>query len=141
MYGKQQVKERFEMNIKSSLLKKACLRMEMAAQDGFGWDSSLKALQKVKEEIDEIEQELKQPNSLSCKKALQEEIGDLFLACVCLAKYADVDPDQALSLALAKFDQRYIRIQDYVAAKGLSFQTMSSDEILCLWNQLKKTKL
>lgn len=129
------------MNDHPSHLKQACLILQEAAEEGFDWDSPFDAAAKVKEELEEIKEELKKPATPSRQKALQEETGDLFLACCCLARQSDVDPEEALLVALDKFMKRYARLKTYVKENGLAFQMMESKDISFLWQQLKENPL
>jgi uncharacterized protein YabN with tetrapyrrole methylase and pyrophosphatase domain len=109
-----------------------------AAREGFDWDSPFAAARKVKEELEEVLEELHKSPSPLQQQALKEEIGDLFLACSCLARHCHVEPDDAIGLGLKKFKDRYIRLKSYAKEKGISLQEASEVELSTLWEQLKK---
>ncbi|OJW51062.1 MAG: hypothetical protein BGO67_12075 [Alphaproteobacteria bacterium 41-28] len=108
------------------------------AEEGFDWDSPLAAARKAKEELEEVLKELRKPSTPLQQKALKEEIGDLFLACSCLARHCQVEPDDAIDLGLKKFMDRYIRFKSYAKEKGISLQKASATELSTLWQQVKK---
>jgi diadenosine tetraphosphate (Ap4A) HIT family hydrolase/NTP pyrophosphatase (non-canonical NTP hydrolase) len=136
-----EVREAFERHppyLSLSPLKQAYGFSFEAAQEGFDWDSPFQAVLKVQEEVEEVREELKKPDSLLRQAALQEELGDLFFACVSLARHCNVDPEAAAVEGLKKFARRYARLKSYAAEKGISLQKVSQEERINLWQQLKK---
>src|ERR1700722_13277501 len=99
------------MNLPRSPLMQAYSLFLEVAQEGFDWDSPLAAAEKVKEELEEVIEEIRKPNTSLRQQALKEEIGDLFLACSCLARHCNVNPDEAIIVGLAKFMKRYTRLK------------------------------
>ncbi len=124
--------------VATSLLRHAhdlCVRV---AQDGFDWDFPLQALSKVQEETTEVLEELHKPDSPTRQKALLDEMGDLLLACVFLARHCHVDPEEAILLGIAKFTKRYTRLKSFAEKSGLSIPDAPRAELAALWQQLKK---
>jgi uncharacterized protein YabN with tetrapyrrole methylase and pyrophosphatase domain len=126
------------MPLSPSPLMKAYSFFQEVAQEGFDWDSPFAAANKVKEELEEVLEELHKPTNSLQQQALKEEIGDLFLACSCLARHCHIEPDDAIDLGLKKFKNRYIRFKSYAKEKGISLQDASATELSTLWQQLKK---
>lgn len=126
------------MNPSATPLMKAYDFTVETAQEGFDWDCALDAAKKVKEELEEVIEELQK--TPLCQQALEEEIGDLFLACVCLARHCNVKPDESITLGLDKFQKRYLRLKSYVKENGLSLQETSAEELSLLWKKLKQRK-
>jgi uncharacterized protein YabN with tetrapyrrole methylase and pyrophosphatase domain len=126
------------MHVSSSPLMQAYFFFQEVAEEGFDWDSPFAAAKKVKEELEEVLEELRKPSTPLQQQALKEEIGDLFLACSCLARHCQVEPDEAIDLGLKKFKNRYIRFKSYAKEKGISFQEASPTELSTLWQQLKE---
>ena len=81
-----------------------------AAQVGFDWPDHQGVLEKVQEEIAEVQQAWVQGQA-----ALQEEIGDLLFSCVNLARHAGVDSETALRQANRKFSQRFRAVESQLA--------------------------
>ncbi len=121
----------------SSLKQAYDLSLE-ASQEGFDWELPLQAASKVQEEIEEVMAELAKPESLMRQEALKEEMGDLFFACVCLARHCTVDPDQALFDGMKKFVKRYERLKSFAKERGISLQNTPRAELSALWQKLKK---
>ena len=119
------------MNESPSPLMQAYFCSQSAAQEGFDWDSPIEAARKVQEEVNEVLQELQQ-------HALKEEIGDLFMACCCLARHCKVNPEEAIVISLKKFIKRYSCLKSTAQEKGISFQGSSAAELSSLWQQVKR---
>ena len=121
-------------------LRQACQTLKKAAEEGFDWESALGPAQKVQEELEEVKEVLRESERPNRQEALEEEIGDLFLASCCLARHCKVDPEEAISVALEKFDRRYAKLKAYMQEENLNFQTMTIKEIVVLWQNLKNHK-
>ena len=128
------------MNSSSTPLMQAYDFTVEVAQEGFDWDCALDAAKKVKEELGEVIGELQKSDTPLRQQALEEEIGDLFLSCVCLAWHCNVKPDESLALGLDKFKKRYLRLKSYVKENGLSLQEASTEELSLWWEKLKQKK-
>ncbi len=126
------------MNSSDSSLKRAYGLFQEVAEEGFDWESPFAAARKVKEELEEVIVELHKENTLARQMALKEEVGDLFLACTCLALHCGLDPEEAIDLGLKKFLKRYKHFKAYVRKEGISLQEISQDELTTLWRKLKK---
>lgn len=98
-----------------------------AARTGFDWPDSTGARDKVIEELHEVESAATQPE-------ITEEIGDLLFAVVNLARFHDVDAEDALKAASAKFERRF---RDMEHAAGTAFADLSLDEKEVLWQSAK----
>lgn len=129
------------MNTSVSPLMQAYHFLQKVANEGFDWDSSLGPANKVQEELKEVLQVIHNTSMPHRQEALREEIGDLFLACCCLARHCHVEPDTAIVEGLSKFNKRYEKFKMLVEEKGISLKEASSKEILALWQQMKKEKV
>ena len=82
-----------------------------AAQVGFDWPDHQGVLDKLHEEIAEVQAEWG-----GDQRALQEEIGDLLFTCVNLARHAGVDSETALRQANRKFEKRFRAVETRLAS-------------------------
>lgn len=98
-------------------LQKACAKV------GFDWPEVAPVLDKVREEVEEIQQEL-DAETLN-QQALEEEIGDALFAMVNLARHCNVDADTALRNASNKFAKRF-KVVESSAHKIASAHEMTS---------------
>ena len=104
-----------------------------AGRVGFDWNDPLAVLAKIREEADEIEEDLA---GSRCVEA-QSEVGDLLFAAVNLARHLEVDPEAALRATNAKFERRFAAIEAALAARGSSPERSTLAEMDQLWNEAK----
>ena len=123
-------------NIPANLpaMKQAEKMQKRAARVGFDWNEARDVLGKVREELEEVEVELE---SGTLRENLAEEVGDLLFACVNLARKAGVEPGMALRRANLKFDRRFRRIEDLLAAEGRTPEQATLEEMETLWTRAK----
>lgn len=105
-----------------------------AAKVGFEWEDIAGALEKLLEEIQELQEAWKEKD----RAAVHAELGDLLFAIVNVARYLDVDPEMALREATEKFIARFQYIEKAAAQKGQDLHQMSLEEMDELWNAAKK---
>jgi len=107
-----------------------------AARVGFDWDKVAGAWKKVDEELGEVYESMAKVKSKKSRKEmahLKEEIGDLLFSIVNVARKLDIDSEDALQLANAKFMRRFAQIEKALNRKKLTIDQM--DEI---WRRTKK---
>src|SRR5215813_8380893 len=104
-----------------------------AGQVGFDWNDPRAVLAKIREEADEIEQELARGR----RAEAGAEVGDLLFAVVNLARHLDVDPEAALRATNHKFERRFATIERALAQRGKTPQAATLEEMDELWNEAK----
>ena len=104
---------------------------ERAARVGFDWPEIDGVLEKVREEIEEV-------RGASNPEQLSEELGDLFFALVNLARWKDVNAEDALREASLKFKRRFKHIEKRAREMQKPTQEMSLEELDGLWNEAKR---
>ena len=130
-------------------LQKACAKV------GFDWPDAAPVIDKVREEVEEIQQELdfKQRAQGALKtgvvplnsgvpdnqQAIEEEIGDALFAMVNLARHCKVDADTALRNASNKFANRFKGVERLAAEQGDKLDALTLDEMEALWQQVKQS--
>ena len=115
-------------------LVKAYRIQEKAAHVGFDWDSPDQVWDKVKEEISEVEAEIKAGNIDGTEK----EFGDLFFSVVNAARLYGVVPENALELTNRKFIRRFNYLEAKAKEAGRSLKDMTLGEMDELWNEAKR---
>jgi ATP diphosphatase len=113
-------------------LQKACAKV------GFDWPEVTPVLEKVREEVDEIAQEIGIENNHA---AIEEEIGDALFAMVNLSRHLNVDADTALRKASHKFASRFKGVEQLAHTKGNDLNSLTLDEMEALWQQVKAMPL
>lgn len=123
-------------------LVRAMKLQKKAAAVGFDWDDPALVIDKVKEELLEVEAELDPdaPGKRPATDALVEEIGDVLFACVNLARHVQVDPATALRTANAKFERRFREMERIASEDGLRFAELSLTEQERLWQLAKQAE-
>ena len=113
---------------------------ERAAGVGFDWPDAKGPLDKIKEEIVELEVEMRDAGS-GMRDALQEEIGDLLFAVVNLARKLAIDPRAALERANDKFQRRFAAVERLAEQRGVEIGRAGLDELDKLWDEVKAQSL
>lgn len=106
---------------------------DKARKVGFDWPSWDGALDKVKEEVAEIEHAARTGDHA----AMHHEIGDLFFAVVNLARKLGVDAENALVDATQRFVTRFEHVEDRLHERGKTPRESTLEEMDTLWNEAK----
>jgi MazG family protein len=114
-------------------LTRALKLSQRAARVGFVWPSAVEVLEKLHEEVAELEAEVAAGDVAKAR----EELGDVLFVCANLARELDVDPEAALRTTNAKFVRRFRFIEAALAAKGSSPEASDLVEMDGLWNAAK----
>ncbi len=109
---------------------------ERAAGIGFDWPDATGPLDKVKEEIGEVERE----TGSGRRETIEAEIGDLLFAVVNLSRKLAVDPRAALERANLKFMDRFEKVEKLAEERGLEMGRASLEELDKLWDEVKQTR-
>ncbi len=107
---------------------------EKAAGTGFDWKRREDVWEKVKEEINEIEAEMRSGSQVD----LEAEFGDLFFALVNTCRLYGVDPESALERTNKKFIRRFDYMEQRAETKGCTLHDLSLDEQEALWQEAKQ---
>ena len=108
---------------------------QKAASAGFDWEQKEDVWDKVKEEIKEVEAEIKAGNT----DDIEAEIGDLFFSLINASRLYGVDPETALERTNKKFMARFSHIEQRAAEMGKSIGDMTLNEMEALWQEAKKS--
>ena len=103
-----------------------------AAKAGFDWRDVSGALDKLSEELDELRRA-----ALEGDGDPVEELGDVLFAAVCVGRFLDADPEDALHAACGKFAARFRKTEELAAGRGLSLDKLSDAQQIALWREAK----
>jgi MazG family protein len=106
---------------------------EKAGAVGFDWPDVSGPLAKVREELGEIEAEMKDGTT----PRVAGEIGDLLFAVVNLARHLRIDPERELRGASHRFRDRFHHVERRLAERGSSPSQSTLAEMDELWNEAK----
>jgi len=107
-----------------------------AAKAGFDWEHPKDVLEKVREEIHEVEVEM---NGRNVGERLAEEVGDLLFAVVNLSRVLSIDAESCLHAATEKFCRRFetMERQHFNNTSDMEFSKLSFAEMNALWERAK----
>jgi MazG family protein len=128
-----------------------------AAHVGFDWPNIQELFDKLQEETEELQQQLKEfpapgPHpegrgvagagrpqiSEDLRRRLEGEVGDLFFVLVNIARYLSLDSECALKKTNRKFKRRFQWMEDQLQTSGRSPQQASMEELESLWQRAKQ---
>jgi ATP diphosphatase len=113
---------------------RAAKLQKRAANRGFDWQHADGVLDKLAEEIAELQQARRSGDAA----AVQDELGDVMFTMVNLARHLKVEPEQALRQANRKFEQRFRLLEQRIAADGLTMENLDADQLEQYWKQVKE---
>lgn len=114
-------------------LTRAVKLSKRAAGVGFVWPTTEAVLDKLQEELDEFRAEVASGN----RAALREELGDVLFVMANIARDLDIDPEDALREANAKFLRRFRHIEARLAEDGRTPAQSDLAEMDALWNEAR----
>lgn len=101
-----------------------------AAGVGFDWENSEQVVEKLHEELQEFQE--------AAPEEREDELGDMLFVLVNLARFAKVDPEQALRKSNAKFRRRFGYIEQKLAERGKKLTDSNIEEMEALWQEAKR---
>ena len=113
---------------------KAIRLQEKSKQVGFEWDNTQQVWQKVEEEMNELREAVDEGK----QDSIEDELGDVFFSLVNLARFLQVDAENALERTNKKFISRFTRMEEAAATQNKFLHDMSLEEMDALWNEIKK---
>lgn len=112
---------------------KAARVQEKVAGVGFDWDNKEQVWNKVQEELNELQVEVKANNV----DAIESEFGDVLFALINYARFIDVQPENALARTNNKFISRFQFMEEAIKTDGKVMQEMKLEELDVYWNKSK----
>ena len=108
---------------------KASRIQDKAASAGFDWEEPGQVLDKVKEELSELEQELENPDN----GKIEAEFGDVLFSMINYSRFIKVDPESALERTNKKFIQRFQFLESEAKKNGESLKDLSLEQMDVYW--------
>jgi XTP/dITP diphosphohydrolase len=107
---------------------------QKAASAGFEWKDKEDVWDKVREELAEVEEEMRSGDA----EAMEQEFGDAIFALVNAARMYGVDPELALERSNRKFIDRFRYMEEAADRRGAALKEMAIDRLEELWREAKK---
>ncbi|HKR87091.1 MAG TPA: nucleoside triphosphate pyrophosphohydrolase [Phenylobacterium sp.] len=114
-------------------LTRAVKLSKRAARVGFVWPSVKEVMEKLHEEVAELESEL----AAGDVEKARQEMGDVLFVVANLARTLDVDPEDSLRFANAKFARRFRYIEAKLSERGKTPEQSDLAEMDALWDEAK----
>jgi MazG family protein len=105
-----------------------------AAKVGFDWADTQGVLEKVQEELGELQHEL----AADDRERAHEELGDLLFSLAQAARHLGIDAEASLRDANGKFERRFRRVEALLAAEGLAPADVDMERLEALWGRAKR---
>ena len=100
---------------------------------GFDWATAAGVLDKVQEEISELEAALVEGEA----EDIESEMGDLLFSAVNLSRHLGVDAETALRRATHRFEQRFRMMEESAQSDGSSLELESAEQLEARWELAK----
>ena len=114
-------------------LLKAYRIQEKAKAVGFDWEKPEQVFEKVKEELSEFEQEVKDKH----QKNAEKEFGDILFSLINYARFININPEDALEQTNQKFIKRFAHMENRVREQGKQIADCKLAELDEYWNEAK----
>ena len=113
---------------------KAYRIQDKARNVGFDWQKKEDVWEKVREELAELEAELRKED----KENSTKELGDFLFSVINAARLYHLNPDNALEMTNQKFMRRFNYVEEKAKEKDKPLKEMTLREMDELWNEAKK---
>ncbi len=115
-------------------LVKASRIQDKAKGVGFDWEEPHQVWDKVNEELDELQEEIKTGD----QDRIEAEFGDVLFSMINYARFLNVNPEDALERTNKKFIKRFQYLESKSGEMGKSLSEMTLSEMDVFWNEAKK---
>lgn len=114
-------------------LVKANRIQDKVAGVGFDWEEPHQVWEKVQEELNELNEEIKNGN----QDDIEKEFGDVLFSMINYARFIKVNPENALERTNKKFINRFQYLEQKAKEAGKELSDMSLAEMDIFWNESK----
>lgn len=114
-------------------LSRAAKLQKRASRVGFDWPDISGVLDKIREELDEVQEAVDQGDI----PAAQKEYGDLLFASTNLTRFLKLDPESALRGTNRKFEDRFRYIEQQLTERHLNFDDVDLEQMDAWWDEAK----
>ncbi len=135
------IQENFMDNVAKTIppLERANLIQKYASKVGFDWKEPMPVINKIKEELDELIEEVVPPdNSEINMKNIELEVGDLIFTIVNLCRILKIDPSLALNSTNNKFINRFNEMEKKLKEQNIAINKTDLETMDRIWNKIKK---
>ncbi|MCO6148610.1 nucleoside triphosphate pyrophosphohydrolase [Flavobacterium sp. NRK1] len=101
---------------------------------GFDWEEPHQVWDKVQEEIEEFQDEVKKGD----QDKIEAEFGDVIFSMINYARFLNINPEDALERTNKKFIKRFMYLESKASELGKPLADMTLAEMDVFWNEAKK---
>ena len=101
---------------------------------GFDWEETHQVLDKVKEELNELQVEIEAGN----QDKMEAEFGDVLFSMINYARFLKINPEDALERTNKKFIKRFMYLESKAGELGKPLSDMTLAEMDVFWEEAKK---
>jgi len=112
---------------------RAAKLQKKAAKVGFDWPEESGVLEKIREELDELQTAMDGEDP----EAVAEEMGDLLFSVVNLARFRKIDPEILMAAANTKFEKRFGEMEHLLKSVGLTLEAATAEQMETAWETAK----
>ncbi len=112
---------------------KAIRIQEKAKQVGFEWEQAQDVYDKVQEELQELQVEIKN----NSKEKMENEFGDVFFSLINYARFLGIDAESSLEKTNRKFIKRFNNMEQILTQNNRTLQSYTLQEMDTVWNKIK----
>ncbi len=116
-------------------LTRAVKLQNRAARVGFDWPDKAPVFAKIREELQELEDEIQNNGS---SESVMEEFGDFLFIVANLARHLKLDPEDCLRFANSKFEKRFSSMEKILQSEGKELQQCDLATMDAAWDKAKK---
>jgi tetrapyrrole methylase family protein/MazG family protein len=107
-----------------------------AAKAGFDWPDTEGVIEKIREELEEV-QEARKDSAQEENNHLEEELGDLLFSVINLCRFLKVEPSVALHRTNSKFIERFKYVEKKMKESGYEMKKENLEIMDSFWNETK----
>jgi len=115
-------------------LVKASRIQDKAKGVGFDWDEPHQVWDKVQEELQELQEEVKAGD----QDKMEAEFGDVLFSMINYARFLNINPEDALERTNKKFIKRFQYLESKAGELGKPLMEMTLTEMDVFWNEAKR---
>ena len=105
-----------------------------AAKLGFDWPEVSGAMDKLREEVGELQEGI----DAGDVENIKEELGDVLFSAVNVARFYDLDSEALMHSACAKFIRRFRYLEEHAAARGLRLEDMTLGQMEQIYQEARR---
>ena len=114
-------------------LVKASRIQDKVAGVGFDWEEPQQVFEKLKEELEELQHEIKEQD----REKMEAEFGDVLFSMINYARFLKINPEDALERTNKKFIARFQYLEEKAKENNKSLKDMTLAEMDVFWEEAK----